>query len=100
MVILLGGAVAYERGNPVLRWSRTCLTSSFLEAGGAGHGDQRLAFALQEAPGGNLGRIARGFMSRATPLGRSRYQTSEFPSASEFPTESPTQKGANGGFGG
>jgi hypothetical protein len=30
------------------------------------------------------------FQSRATPPGRSRYQTSEFPSTSEFPTEIPT----------
>ena len=28
--------------------------------------------------------------SRATPLGRSRYQTSELPTTSEFPTELPT----------
>ena len=29
-------------------------------------------------------------LSRATPLGRSRYQTSEFPTTSEFPNELPT----------
>ena len=29
-------------------------------------------------------------LSRATPLGRARYQTSEFLNTSEFPTESPT----------
>ena len=29
-------------------------------------------------------------LSRATPLGRSRYQTSEFPTSSELPTELPT----------
>jgi len=29
-------------------------------------------------------------LSRATPLGPSRYQTSEFPTTSEFPIELPT----------
>ena len=29
---------------------------------------------------------------RATPLGRSRYQTSEIPIPSEFPTELPTHR--------
>ena len=31
-------------------------------------------------------------LSRATPLGRSRYQTSEFPTISELPTELPTHE--------
>jgi len=31
-------------------------------------------------------------LSRATPPGRSRYQTSEFPATSEFPTELPTHR--------
>ena len=30
-------------------------------------------------------------LSRATPLGRSRYHTSEFPTTSEFPAELPTR---------
>ena len=35
--------------------------------------------------------------SRATPLGRSRYQTSEFPTALEIPTELPTHNALEGG---
>ena len=33
-------------------------------------------------------------LSRATPLGRSRYQTSEIPTTSKFPTELPTHRRA------
>ena len=33
-------------------------------------------------------------LARATPLGRSRYQTSGFPTTSEFPTELPTHTSA------
>ena len=48
-----------------------------------------LRTCLNNAGAGNLGTQTVSH-PRATPLGRSRYQTSEVPSTSEFPTELPS----------